>query len=349
MSEAIFVSEKDDEQVHGGIANDGYVRKDMPTGSIAISEVNWYMMRRGEIPYGVPHDEVSNGFRLHRDPIRGGWWVAPEGVRYAAVEGVPVGQKRWSSPDEEDATDYARRFETGSMGVHRMYRQTGRSWDGWAVIDLHDLGPEVKPCDPPPKRFQLVPCREVPAGRKHRHVGGRGYAEESAEACRTVGYLGGGALRMPDGGICDSAASKTPSGCWSIVDTLDGWVEKRKDYTFKTAEDAKVIESYRIVDIRRNGPTDAEIVKTWELVQRHDVRSSGAPWPCGTEWDAPTAPGKQGRLAAIFVGPKATAVRVTVVECRAAWSRELRRRVKDAEEKRKLPCQGDYPEEHEGR
>lgn len=89
------------------------------------------------------------------------------------------------------------------------------------------------------------------------------------------------------------------------------------------------------------GPADAEIVEAWDTAMREHEGGRPGPWSMSTEWNG-------RRIAAVFIGPKATAVRTTRDQFQAARSRELQKRAAESREKdrQRVVCEGTLAEDY---
>jgi hypothetical protein len=435
-SEAVFVSEERDRSV-----DMGYWRKQVEfDGRLEIVYVQdvpstWSITHAGYATAWVPHvqacasaDLTHRGYRLHRDPIRKGWWVAKEGVRYVAVEGVPEGQ-RAAKGSRRWVTDVADGLNGGKCAADR-HEWFVAGHHGWAVIDLHGLGPEkegrvvgvdwgkadktehrMEWMDRNAPRYDVVRCVDVGEGRRGCHVGPvdrdraleyKARVELGQEAMTTpLGHCTNGTrdcwcvvdlrdawskpspryvvltaeeMRGMEGRKCDPLGKqdlkKHEASAWvamheegtrqcgyrwgeetrswvtcAIVDTQDGWGLSPRVSSFTLTEPHEVRISVgkghtigsgeRITlkagkrEVLTTGPSDAEIVELWDTVML-GCELSGAPFD---RYDLP------------LVSTRFTA---TFAEYQAARSRELKRRVREAEERRRLPVECQAPGENEG-
>jgi hypothetical protein len=268
----------------------------------------------------------------YQDPIRKGHWLVDEGVRYVAVEGVPEGQ-RWTTG--ADAVASALNSNAALSIPMEWYR---RATARWAVIDLHDLGPEnawaeregaVMPAKAEP-RYQVRTAEEMRGmeGRRCRQYGRGTCVTWTTEMVRAeAAKIESGEKRMT---VDDWYPWGGPSGfpvTHAIIDTQDGWGQaKTPEYTGRFWVLDPQTRSFTLTDPPepKRGPSDAEIVDTWDMALRNS-EIAGAPFDqhqrsLGLAWGDYTA---------------------TWEQYQAARSRELRKRVRAGEEAKRVPIRGD--------
>lgn len=336
----------------------GWVHASFAETSPAIIHRDGRWIAPGISPRGA-QSETLNGYRLHRDQLRKGWWVAPESVRYVAVESVPEGQRNAPFGQEWNAREVAE----GRCGDPAGYEWSRDAEEGWAVIDLHDLGPEKT------TSVLIGGTDESPRERARRTD--RAAAEVRAEAERrraqvvppSPRYVVLEASEMEEGRTCEpcntehrassgaddlNAERATPHPLfwkawdglgsfglaparYAIVDTHDGWQGKAKvQHGYANCVPHGPGEPCRPVYPAKpepQGPSDAEIVAAWEAWAR---QAEGL------------------TLSPLRNSVHVHGVAVLFSEYQAARSRELKRRVETSKERerQRIGCEGTLPEDY---
>jgi hypothetical protein len=400
MSDAVFVSEERDEQPRLA-----------PSSEPVWSAHGWWTCGRHwgrcSVEASSPVRDAFYGHRMHRDPIRKGWWVAREGVRYVAVEGVPEGQ-RHAAADEELAPALVEAAH-GNPDFAPAMLWTREADERWSVIDLHDLGPERAVVTTTSADIGCGRCKDIVGPRACGACGGvsdlgqrhvepswpnmvrlqlwTGLKPERCSSPDRGGPIAQFTLPLPHGGRATVAALSTSDGWhWRVYDdrgvchvqgdpcdlgmrdhiaigdriiidaaSLVGGRGRIKGPQLSTAVRDAVMEEPRYeinleweerggrIDpgsvkghVRIEGPSDAEIVRAYEHAMRNgDVNGQTESVVVEGEWLK-------------RCGIPARHIHVPMLEVRAAWSRELRRLVREAAERARIPVQSSELEDHEG-
>lgn len=299
-------------------------------------------LRPHQVSTHIRHERVR-GNDIYRDDLRNGWHVVPEGVRYVAVKGIVAGQMRKWAGNASEAQVFAR-SETVPLTFDRNDHP-----DCWCVIDLHDLGDKRQPtgANRPKDNVTIVM--------------GDGFADESPR------YKARRARRQDIPTTTwedrETPTSMTPReqehrwsphpeslgrghvcACGQTIETKDVW---RWDFSFKVGACNVAFAAYRnemqkpstqhatytaaaerLLGAKPQGPTDAEIVEAYEIVMRGEGM-----WPVH-EGSKPLGLHVRPASGGVFY--------VKLEDCRAAWSRELKRKqaeVREAERQR-VVCEG---------
>jgi hypothetical protein len=207
---------------------------------------------------------------IHRDNLRGGWFVAKEGTRYIAVRGVKAGQcvAVWGTgaTDEEDAKGDTASLNEGRVAHDDLcWSQPGDDPRCWAILDLHDLADRRAPSKAPEPRYVVKRAEEMKPGEPYVDAGGANAFGGAAAIERCV------QLRR-ELGPSEWVFDHGPLPMY-LVDTQDAWHTLARNTTIVMGDTWAANESPRFARLRKApppspapvkaepvGPTDAEIV-----------------------------------------------------------------------------------------
>ncbi len=374
MSDAVFVSEERDRSDVQMAWR--YQHPHDSSHDVTITRERWVKGYDGGPRNNWPHrHQASNGHRLWRDDTRRGWWIAAEGVRYVAVEGVPEGQRNVMAETLAYAKESARLLNEGNFkGAPFVWERGPHSHPSVSayVIDLHDLGPEAKPCEPGPAvpaspRYIVLTAEEMRGmeGRLSIRLTQHDMDIRTAEqwvAWVAWTWMTEDASRVGFGGVpwgCKPQSRATFTH--AIIDTQDGWqpatptrrIGETRDYGYTWTSSVTYSDAgngyFQFAAVPR--ATDAEQAATRAT---YDAAVAAK-----AKWDASIAPTDAEVVAAMDERCRRADARepmmrdflrvggvdVSMSYMRAARSRELKRLTREAEEKRRLPCRGDDAED----
>lgn len=312
----------------------------------------------------------SDGERseVYRDDLRKGWHVVPMGVRYVAVQGVKAGQRCTGNyADPDNARHVAARFTAdhtidGTGPVADMDVP-----DRWTVLALHDLAdhrttgasrtadvctvtmgrettttlnelsaaigrqlgaaprfvvkpaPSMREGEPYVNAWDITPFRDEAGTTADAQAGADEYNRLGVPDFFTPLRWAGqrGAVPVVDTHSPEWKAFQAKAEVQAAVEHVAKSAQKAMDAMKATTEAARSYEA-----AKPSGPSDTEIVEAWTGWMRDEagVKQRSSPGHVIVSF------GKDWR-------------HVPIAECRAAWSRELKRRseaTKEAERRRVL-------------
>jgi hypothetical protein len=272
---------------------------------------------------------------IHRDDLRGGWFVVKAGARYIAVQGVKAGQWSYTCATEAMARTSVNAAYTACGNVKPFDNETM-----WCVLDLHNLADHRAP---KPTRYVVKRAEEMAHGERCAQL--PSWSRDDADR-----LVSGGSVARFDS-PADLYWTTWHAGCgaeFAIVDTLAAKIATKREEVRAAAPELFASSPAKVEPTK---PSDEEIVRAWESVMQwreisHRRWPHGPRCPRAFHLDAGRvvqvwANGTPSRSGDAFIGGVPTTffvydkARAAVLRTRLAASDRTRRY--------EVVCEGDCP------